>query len=322
MKTKNILFYGAILFGRILNAQEDQNKMAEKSGTGPYMSYVISQSGGEYSYAGINKDPWEIEVNTFNVDLKEIAIKKTVNSRYFYPDNAAYAATFVDGWKETRKEMNGMTYIRFTESKRMVFTGEWVYVLENWKDKDNYVIVDCIKKGELSGFKLTKAAFGAKKEMEKANHKANLQKFLDEAYKKQAEVMATNEGKNRDQSYKDDLDKAKKRHQFIVDSINGKYWSSDEGKRVKARLDKKAGQANVTLVNDLGFDLLLRHGNGISTRLKPGEKKEFECETPGRVRKGKLRQNNNTNFDDTDVILLELDGKNCGAVVNASTVYK
>ncbi len=322
MKTRNNLFYVCLLLGRVLNAQDDQNKMAEKSGTGSYMSYVISQSGGEYSYAGINKDPWEIEVNTFNVDLKEIAIKKTVNSRYFYPDNAAYAATFVDGWKETGKEMNGMTYIRFTESKRMVFTGEWIYVLENWKDKDNYVIVDCIKKGELSGFKLTKAAFGAKKEMEKANHKANLQKFLDDEYKRQAEVMATSEGKNKEQAYRDDLDKAKKRHQFVVDSINGKYWNSEEGQRVKARLDKKASQANITLVNDLPYDLLLCYGSGVSTRLKSGEKKEFECETAGKVRKGKTRPNNNTQFDATDVVLLNLDGKNCGAVVNASSVYK
>jgi hypothetical protein len=60
--------------------------------------------------------------------------------------------------------------------------------------------------------------------------------------------------------------------------VNRKYWSSDEGKRVKARLDKKAGQAKVTLVNDLGIDVLLCHGQGVSTRLKPGKKREFECE--------------------------------------------
>ncbi len=322
MKTKNYLFYVCLLFGGAFKAQDDQNIMAEKSGSGRYMSYVINHSDGEYTYAGINKDPWDIEINTYKGNLKEAAIKRTIESRYFFPDNAAYAATFVEAWKETRKEMNGMTHVVFKESKRMVFTNEWVYVLDNWKDKNNYVIVDCIKKGEISGFKLTKAAFGAKKEMESANHKVNLQKYLDDAFKKQAEIMATTEGKNKEQAYREDFINAKKRHKFVVDSINGKYWSSEEGKQIKARLDKKSGQANITLVNDLTFDLLLCHGSGVSTRLKPGEKKQFQCQTAGKVKKGKPRQNNSTQFDATDVVLLELDGTNCGAVVNASTVYK
>lgn len=48
---------------------------------------------------------------------------------------------------------------------------------------------------------------------------------------------------------------------------------------------------------------------------------EFNCET-ATVKKGKLRPNNSTQWADTGVVVLTLDGKNCGRVVNASTVYK
>ncbi len=296
-------------------AQDDQNKMAEKQGAGPYMSYVITQSGGDYTYAGINKDAWQIEVNPFKTDLKEIVIKRTINSRYFYPDNAAYAATFVDGWKETGKEMGNLVGVRFNESKRMVFTEEWVYLLENWKDKDNYTIVDCIKKGELTGFKLTKAAFGAKKEMEKANHKASLQKFLDDAFKKQAEVMATADGKDKEQMYRDDLAKAKKRYQFTVDSVNGKFWASEQGQRVK----KDMAKPKVIVYNDTQTEFLFYHGQNVSVFLKPGKSYELTCKS-GKLYEANRIPNNTTQLKSTWNYYLDLDGNNCGVTYNVSTL--
>ncbi|MBA3682332.1 MAG: hypothetical protein H0W73_14410 [Bacteroidetes bacterium] len=71
----------------------------------------------------------------------------------------------------------------------------------------------------------------------------------------------------------------------------------------------------------MAVDLLLCHGQGVSTRLKPGEKRQFDC-SGDKVRKGKPRANNTSQFDYTDVILIESDGKGCGQTVNASSVYK
>ncbi len=322
MKTKNFLIYTCLFFGGLLNAQEDQTTKATKMGEGPFMSYVINESGGNYTYAGINKEVWNFSFKPYEGEFKEIVVKEAekTSSDSYYPDEEAFPATYVWGRYNTETCMRGWDYIERNNEKRMVVLDEWVYILEKWKNKDSYVIQKCFKKGELSGFKLTKKAFGAAKEMENAKHKETLQKYLDEAFKKQGELLAAWEANN-----KAKIDKrkaAKDRYRFTIDSVNGKYWSSDEGKRVKARLDKKAGQAKVTLVNDLGIDVLLCHGQGVSTRLKPGEKKEFECEEGTTVKKGKPRQNNTSQFDATDVVILNLDGKNCGRVVNASTVYK
>jgi hypothetical protein len=321
MKTNNYLFYACLLFGGILIAQEDQTTKATKMGEGKFMSYVISESGGTYTYGGIGRELWTMAAKPFETDFKEITMQEDGSNRVdsYYPDEEAFPVTYVWGRLNTESCMRGWNYIEHNSENRLVILDEWVYILEKWESKDDYRIKSVFKKGELTGFALSKKAFGAAKEMEKANHKEALQKYLDEAFKKQSELLPAWKEKN--QAKIDQRLAAKTRYRFTIDSVNGKYWSSDEGKRVKARLDKKAGQANVVLVNDLGFDLLLCHGSGVSTRLKPGEKKEFECET-ATVKKGKLRPNNTMQFDATDVVILNLDGKNCGRVVNASTVYK
>ena len=75
MKTKNFLFYSAILIGGFFNAQEDQTAKAAKMGDGPFMSYVINESGGSYTYAGINKEIFTFTFKPYEVDFKEIEIK-------------------------------------------------------------------------------------------------------------------------------------------------------------------------------------------------------------------------------------------------------
>lgn len=320
MKMKNLLLFASCALLGITNAQEDQTAKANKMGEGKFMSYVISESGGNYTYGGISKEVWTFSFKPFEGDCKEIVVQEADNKTdSYYPDEEAFPMTYVYGRLNTESCMRGWNYIERNSENRLVVLDEWVYILEKWESKDSYRIKKCFKKGEMAGFALTKKAFGAAKEMEKANHKEALQKYLDEAYKKQLELLPAWKEKN--QAKIDQRIAAKTRYRFTIDSVNGRYWSTDEGKRVKARLDKKAGQANVTLVNDLGFDLLLCHGSGVSTRLKPGEKKEFTCEE-ATVKKGKLRPNNTMQFDSTDVVILNLDGKNCGRVVNASTVYK
>jgi len=321
MKTKNYLFYACLFFGGVLNAQEDQTAKATKMGEGQFMSYVINESGGNYTYAGINKEVFTFTFKPYEVDFKEIVVKEAekTSTDSYYPDEEAFPATYVWGRYNTETCMRGWDYIERRKENRMVILDEWVYILEKWENKDNYRIKKCFKKGELSGFKLTKKAFGAAKEMENAKHKETLQKYLDEAFKKQGELLPAWQANNKAKIDKQQA--AKDRYRFTIDSVNGKYWTSDEGKRVKANLDKKAGQAKITLVNDLAIDLLLRHGQGVSTRLKPGEKKQFDC-SGDRVRKGKPRANTTIQFDDTDVILIESDGKGCGETVKASAVYK
>jgi hypothetical protein len=108
-----------------------------------------------------------------------------------------------------------------------------------------------------------------------------------------------------------------KKRNHEIKGVNAAYWNSPEGQRKLAEMR----QPDVILVNDTGADLLLCHGSGAYTRLKPGEKKAFTC-TGGKVYRGTPRPNNNVQFDATDNLLLDLNGKNCGTTVNASSVIR
>ena len=108
---------------------------------------------------------------------------------------------------------------------------------------------------------------------------------------------------------------------FIVDStrltydqVNAAYWNSPEGQAKLNQLRKP----KVTLVNDTQSDVLMCYGQGVSTTLKPGEKKEFSCDN-GKIFKGKVRANSDQ-LDSTGEVLLDLDGTNCGREIKASTL--
>lgn len=316
MKTKNILFYACFLTGSLLNAQEDQTAKATKMGEGPFMSYVINESGGNYTYGGINKDVWTFTIKPYEVDFKEIVVKEAeeTSTNSYYPDEEAFPATYVWGRYNTETCMRGWDYIERREEDRMVVLDEWVYILEKWENKDKYRIKKCFKKGEFKGMKLIKAQMGAAKEMEKANHKETLQKYLDEAFKKQSELLPAWQANNK--AKMDKRQAAKDRYRFTIDSVNGKYWSSAAGQKKKAEWAKSP----VYIYNDTNTEFLMCHGQGVSTLLKPGEKKEFSCAGGGRVYRGKRRPGNNTTqWDSTGQLLLDLNGSNCGLTYNASS---
>lgn len=102
--------------------------------------------------------------------------------------------------------------------------------------------------------------------------------------------------------------------QLTYDNANAAYWSSPEGQAKLNQLRKP----KVTLVNDTQSDVLLCYGQGVSTVLKPGEKKEFSCDN-GKIFKGTHRANSDQ-LDSTGEVLLNLDGNNCGREIKASTL--
>lgn len=102
--------------------------------------------------------------------------------------------------------------------------------------------------------------------------------------------------------------------QLTYDNANSEYWNSPEGQAKLNQLRKP----KVTLVNDTQSDVLMCYGQGVSTVLKPGEKKEFSCDN-GKIFKGKLRANSDQ-LDSTGEVLLDLNGTNCGREIKASTL--
>lgn len=317
MKTDKIIIALSLGLTGLVNAQEDQTTKADKMGEGTYMSYVITRDGNSYKYAGIHKEKWAFSFKPYENAGKEIVVQEEGrNAESYYPDEEAFPCTYIKGYYHNEPAMRGYDYVQLSDEKRLVFVDEWVYILANWKNKDSYEIEKCFKKGELSGFKLTKKAFGAAKEMENANHKETLQKYLDEAFKKQSELLPAWQANNRAKI--DKRQAAKDRYRFTVDSINGKYWSSAEGQRKKAEWAKSP----VYIYNDTNADFLMCHGQGVSTFLKPGKKHEFSCSGGGKVYMGKRRQNNTVQLDRTEKLLLDLNGQNCGVTYNASSFLK
>jgi hypothetical protein len=102
--------------------------------------------------------------------------------------------------------------------------------------------------------------------------------------------------------------------QLTYDNANAAYWNSPEGQAKLNQLRKP----KVTLVNDTQSDVLMCYGQGVSTVLKPGEKKEFSCDN-GKIFKGTHRANSDQ-LDSTGEVLLNLDGTNCGREIKASTL--
>jgi hypothetical protein len=300
MKNKNYLLGMCLLVSSALTSQESQTTKAEKMGDGKFVPYMTHPSNGEYKFEGLDEGIWTIEITPYESDLKELKLKKREDSKdvtHYFPDNAAFPCTYISGRLQSHKAMVGYKGINFNNEERIVILDEWVYVIKKWKDKDHYVIDKCLKKGELKGMKLMKAAMGSKKLMESANHVETLQKYLDEAFKKQAETLVTTDGKKKSEDYENVLLAGKKRWDFVVDSINGGYWNSPEGKKKRAEMD----QAKIILVNDTPSEFLFCHGQGVSTFLKPGAKYTFSCKS-GKIYKGERIPNNSTNLKSTRVV--------------------
>lgn len=190
-----------------------------------------------------------------------------------------------------------------------------MYALKGIKDPQN---ITSFKIDEI--YVLMKAAQGehtsgkvALKEMKSRDHEAVIKQYLADMKKTQENATA-----NFSEEVKNEIaiiEQAKIDKEAGIQAKNAAYWNSEEGKRKLGEMR----QEDVTLVNDTQGDLYLCYGSGAYKALKPGEKTTFSC-LGGKVNRGTLRPNNNSQYDKTDNVLLDLDGNNCGRTVNASTV--
>lgn len=310
MKLMNLIAVVSLFLANNSFSQEDQTVKAEKTGDGVFMSYVISGSPGSYTYAGIEKESRTLTSKVYEGSYKELDILiagETKSTKYF-PDNYAFPATYIYGYYETDPAIVKHNLVQTDDRKRLVILDEWIYILENWKDKDNYTIVKVLKKGELKGPKLIKESFAAAKMMEGMDHPKRLQTYLDEAFKKQMETVLTDNQKQ----IVERQDKVKSRYKIIIDSVNGKYWNSAEGQSKLKEWQKE----DVVIENDTQVEFGFCYGQGAYTMLKPGEKHTFTCHS-GKVYRG-TRRPNSPQLDATDQLLFDLDGKKCGVVYKAS----
>lgn len=143
---------------------------------------------------------------------------------------------------------------------------------------------------------------------------ADLMKLVKDYFAEMQKIQAANPYNETAQAEADAMKFAVDSTQLTYDNANAAYWSSPEGQKKLNQLRKP----KVTLINDTGADVLMCYGQGVSTTLKPGEKKEFSCDN-GKIFRGAIRPNS-TQLDNTGKVLLDLNGNNCGITINASTL--
>ncbi len=232
----------------------------------------------------------------FDAIDKEEAGKKRISYDYMYNsfDNYTHPSYMTAAADHAYVIINGAIFYleHFESTTSFEIDGIWVPSIP--KDKASDPVFKGGKMGELKSvdlLKLVKDYFVAMKKIQDAN-----------PYNETAQAEA------------DAMKFTKDSTQVMYNQVNSDYWSSPEGQKKLGQMRK----AKVTLVNDTGGDFLICYGSGVTQTLKPGEKKEFTCDN-GRINKGKIRANS-TQLDDTGITILNLDGNNCGATINASTL--
>jgi hypothetical protein len=228
-------------------------------------------------------------------------------------DNAKINSGF--GWLEGNHHTKPSAFSG--QGHTYVYINGLLYYLTGVKDAKNitsfkieqiYVLMKPVAGTDLSGKE-------AQKEMKTRDHEAAIKQYLSDMKGVQDAATA---------SFTDQIrDEIAMREQAKIDRANGiqaknaAYWNSEEGQRKLAEMRKE----DITLVNDTQSELYLCFGSGAYKALKPGESTTFSC-NGGKVYRGTLRPNNNSQYDQTDNVLLDRDGNGCGRTVNASTVIR
>jgi hypothetical protein len=190
----NLLAVALIAISVNTEAQENQTTWAEKVGPGTYTAYVVRQEGTTYTYGGIEEYSRDISFTAYEENFKEVNLTidfGTSKQNYsYFPDENAFPATYIKGSMRGNAQMvKEFHSVQFDEKERIVFLNDWIYVLVDWKDKDHYRLKECLQLGKYEGLKAVKESFASTKKMNDANHQENLQNYLNEAFKKQGELL-------------------------------------------------------------------------------------------------------------------------------------
>lgn len=248
-----------------LSAQ-DQKTLLKQWGEGPIQEYTVNGKKGNYTYGGVSKEKTDLKLlkmdDTYLWGVKIEGIPGMFKNE-FHADNNAHAVSM----RRALVPHPSLTYhMRYDEKDehRLVIVGDYLYVLDGWKSKDDFHIKRIFKKGRLKGMKLMKESFASIKKMAAVGHEKKLQAYLDKEYavqnqktpawnKKHAKYLQALKDeavdwKNQvDDSYKKrnkDLAKrlAEKRRREGGSSSSGK---SSSGKTVRVKISNKGSHGNL-----------------------------------------------------------------------------
>ncbi len=283
---------------------KDQTQAALSFQETAYLNYLTTQDESGKYLGGIKKEPYFLVAfkpyrvaptsrhkEIYLSDNPESSSEKWYDCDMYIPDNEAFPVTYVSTVYEGNKKLKeGIGYTartgRYAEN-RAVFLENKIYLIENWKSKDDYDLKSVLEQqeGKISGFKLLKLSAKSPKKMAVEQPRAKLQAYLDAATAKQTQVYAewikdpVNKGLIEN---KKDIAALMKK---TIKKMSDDWLSSPEYKRIMKNnrmADEAAKRSQVTIKNNTGSRIMIkeeRDGASVSGRLSPGSSGTFSCTT-------------------------------------------
>jgi hypothetical protein len=275
----------------------DQNTELKNIQKGEYTVYLTHKKGdGNYmgGIADYNLAVTEVAPDkNFPNEHSEVMIEKTWRENnakragIYLAGNLGFPATYIatgyEGNPKMQKEI-GFAPSCYSDSylsgkrisdTRVVFLDGRIYIIEDWKNKDDYNLIAVAEQGATpKGFKLMKAVMQTPKKIAALDPDKLLQEYLDAAFSEQQKHSAKHKtGEKKLNDIYNEIMKA------IKDS-NNEYWNSEEGQAIIARNkeDANSGGKKVTIDNDTGDDIFIyEEGSRNGSVIRVNSSNTFDC---------------------------------------------
>jgi len=295
MKKITLIIISVISF--LTNAQNIQQQSEAFKGIteSDYVAFLAHKNGDKY-IGGIDDKTYRIvSVKPEPNFPEQHALVSMINGRsddktqIYMPDDYAFPITYVANIYEGNSKMQkAIGYAPrqnpYVIKDRIVILDNYIYVITDWKDKDNYKLKAVLEAGKTpSGFKKMKLVMKSPKKMKELNPHKKLADYLNSAYalkeSKKAEWLANSENKT-------NYEKVELVHNLVLKAMkkqNDDYMKSDEYKRIQEvnqYIENRDKREKVTLVNNIGKDVYLyKEGSRNATRLSNSYSTKVDCDT-------------------------------------------
>lgn len=277
-KTLLALFIG---ISSISTAQIDQSEATKLNGGGVHKHYEATPEGSGYKFfydflkPSLRLEPYH-ELDQTMVYYKNDNIP---SEELFVPAEDAFVVTYVRARYKGNDSIINVTHgMQYYQQDRLVFVGEYVYYLTNWKSKDDYTIQYVFTPGELTKLQGMKEVYAANTKLNKDGVTEKLQNYLNEAFAKQAELLPEWEKENPEM-----VGRRERNAEYasaLIEAKNNAWWASPEGQAKLKEMRESSNSSTpnkFTVINTGRSAIDIVNQNAWSTHLQGGSSVKFNC---------------------------------------------
>ncbi len=235
-----VLLIGLFAFkNKEVQTVNDQYAEFKNIEVGRYTAYITNKDGDKYT-GGIEDFIYEVvgtekdkNYTQYDVILMKIKADKKSGNYHFMAQNPPSPATLVSGHYIGNPDFQERIGYSpdYNEGTRVVFLDGRIYLIEKWKNKDDYQLTHVLEKGEYpGGLKGMKLVFKSPKKMADLNPHKLLQDYLDIAIPQQEKAYSTWKSKSENSAILNRLKQLPEAWDAYVKSSNKAYWDSPEGR--------------------------------------------------------------------------------------------